>query len=292
MAEAIPQDTALRLQLAAIAGNEPDCSYLELRPLTRDCSFAPRARAFVPVRELDTAAALIGDQAHELNAYVGAAPRVRQDGTAASVERVWTLWSDLDDHEALVRLDDFRPLPSIVIRTGSGGAHAYWPLKAPVSPNWAQRANRRLTQALGADMAATDPARILRPAGTLNHKHKQPRPVACTRLELDVFTFDQVVGNLPDTGHYAPRPVRAPAASSPSAALNGAADYVRDAPRGTRNRALNWAAWRMAPRIAAGELDAALVRDELRQAALDAGLGEAEIHRTIASGLTAGRAAA
>ena len=149
--------------------------------------------------------------APRLNVYIGAAPRVREDGTAQAVERVWTLWADLDGREALRRLAAFRPLPSLVIRTGSPDhAHAYWPLREPVSPDAAQRANRRLALALGGDMAATDPARILRPAGSLNHKHDPPGLVRCTRLELDVFTVEQVAGPLADSPHYAPRPAATP----------------------------------------------------------------------------------
>ena len=150
--EAIPQEAALRLQLACIGGNEPATSYFELRPLARDGRPAPSERAFLPVRELTGAIERVRELAPRLNVYVGAAPRVRQDGTAGAVERVWCLWADLDGRDALRRLRDFRPLPSIVVRSGSDDcAHAYWPLRRSLEPSWAQRANRRLTQALGGD---------------------------------------------------------------------------------------------------------------------------------------------
>src|SRR5205823_5187201 len=117
-------------------------------------------------------------------------------GTAAAVEQVHCLWADLDGPEPLERLAAFRPRPSIEISSGSlDHGHAYWPLCQAISPQGAQRANRRLALALGADMAATDPARILRPAGTLNHKRDPPAEVTCTRLELDVFALGAVVGH-------------------------------------------------------------------------------------------------
>jgi hypothetical protein len=293
----IPQDVALKLQLAAIAGNEPRSSYFELRPLDRDGRPAPRDRAFIPVRDLDAAAQRVRELAPRLNVYVGAAPRVREAGTAQAVERVWTLWADLDGRDALAALARFRPLPALVIRTGSPDhAHAYWPLRMPVSPAGAQRANRRLALALGGDFAACDPARILRPAGSLNHKTDPPGLVRCTRLELDVFTVEQVAGTLADSPHYAPRPVRAPvadsAAGSPEGSLAGVARFVSGAPAGNRNHALNWAAYTIGPKVAAGELDDGQVREELRRAALAAGLAEAEAARTIHSGLTAGTRAA
>ena len=70
------------------------------------------------------------------------------------------------------------------------------------------------------------------------------------------------------------------------------ARFVSGAPTGNRNHALNWAAYTVAPKVAAGELDDGQVRDELRRAALAAGLAEAEAERTIHSGLTAGTRAA
>jgi len=47
-------------------------------------------------------------------------------------------------------------------------------------------------------MRSTDPARILRLPGTLNHKHDPPAAVQCVRLELAVFEARDIVGALPD----------------------------------------------------------------------------------------------
>ncbi len=280
----IPQDVALRLQPAAIAGNEPVSSYLEIRPLGRDGRPAVCARTFVPVRELRQAAQRCAELAARVNVFVGAAPRVREDGTAAAVERCWTLWADCDGRDALPRLRDFRPAPSIVIRSGSDdSAHAYWPLPPPLPPDFAQRANRRLAVVLGADVKATDPPRILRAAGTLNHKHDPPRPVVCTRLELVVFTFDQVVGRLPDDRGYAPRAAAEThdRHGDPGKSLDGLARTVREAPIGNRNAALYWAACK----VRDDALDTELACEALRDAALAAGLGEHETARTIRSAL-------
>jgi len=284
VSEPIPQDVALRMQLAAIAGHEPAPSYIEIRPLTPDGRPALRDRAFIPVGDVGTIASRVREMAPTHNVFVGAAPRGREDGTVAAVERVWTLWADLDGGDALARLRAFRPLPSIVVRTGSGGAHAYWPLRDAISAKGAHRANRRLALALGADMAATDPARILRAVGSLNHKHAPPREVICTRLELHTFTLEQIVGTLPDSHHYTP-PARQISRrrdnGDPSRVLAGLARTVAEAEVGERNNRLNWAAFR------AGEhgLDAVEVERELLAAALDAGLPEPEALRTIASGL-------
>jgi hypothetical protein len=225
------------------------------------------------------------------NVFLGAAVRTRQSGRADAVERCPSLWCDLDGRDALERLRDFRPLPSIVLRTGSADhGLGIWPLRVSLSPHWTQRANRRLARALGGDMAATDPARILRPAGSLNHKHVPPREVRCTRLELDVFTFEQVVGELPDTDHYTPR-VRSvekrPTSDDAPRVLAGLARTVAEAPQGNRNNALYWAARRVRDHVDCGELDVCEASAELRSAAECAGLPEFEIARTISSAMTA-----
>jgi hypothetical protein len=173
-----------------------------------------------------------------------------------------------------------------VIRTGSDASvHAYWPLRVPLGAQWGVRANRRLATALGSDIAATDAARILRPAGTLNHKHAPPRDVVCTRLETDVFTFAEVVGRLPDDRPYGTQPITRPATTTPANALEALSNVVRAAAVGNRNRALFWAACRVREHGDNGTLDVDAARQVLCDAAVAAGLTEDEAQRTIRSGL-------
>jgi Bifunctional DNA primase/polymerase, N-terminal len=73
-------------------------------------------------------------------------------------------------------------------------------------------------------------------------------------------------------------------------ALQAEVDRVARAPVGARNDTLNRAAFSLGRLVAAGMLDAWIVRSELDRAARYAGLGRAEIRRTIRSGLTAGQA--
>jgi hypothetical protein len=157
---------ALNLQLAVIAGNEPSTSYIEIRPLHADGRAVTSGRAFLPVRHADDAIQKIMALAPRFNVFVGAAPRVRQDGSAAAVEHVWCLWADCDTPASVAALHLFDPAPSLVIRSGSAeNVHAWWALHEPIPPEWARRANRRLAKALGADIIATDAARIMRAAG-------------------------------------------------------------------------------------------------------------------------------
>ncbi|MGI8731081.1 MAG: CHC2 zinc finger domain-containing protein, partial [Solirubrobacteraceae bacterium] len=131
--------------------------------------------------------------------YAGAAPRVRRQGSADAIERSWALWVDIDQPDAMSRLEAFEQAPSIVLMTGTPGhALALWPLRTALAPTHLVRANRRLAHALGGDMAATDAARIIRVPQTANFKHDPPAPVGCVRLELAVFEARDVVGHLRD----------------------------------------------------------------------------------------------
>lgn len=288
--EPIPQEIALRLQLAVIAGDEPPTSFFELRPLD-----PTGAQEFIPVRELSAVMGRIGVLRDHHQVFVGACPRTREAGTADAVARAWSLWVDCDSQESVEHLRAFRPLPSIVVRSGTQGRlHAWWSLRASVTPLWAERANKRLAYRLKSDPVVADRARVMRPVISLNNKLSPPATVECVRLELDVFELRDVVGGLPDppqAGSTLPKPAQLP--RDPGAALAGLVRVVREAPEGERNNRLNWAAFCAGEHIAHGALDEAECERELLAAAAHVGLSEAEALRTIRSGLSAsGRRAA
>src|SRR5829696_4968475 len=129
------------------AGEPQDGSWLEFRWKTH----WGMGRAFAPSRAHRAARRLIEARGRDTDLYVGVAPRSRQEGTREAVERVHVLWSDVDTPEADAALERFEPRPSMVIASGNG-QHAYWSLWPPVGPAEAERANRRLAHALGADM--------------------------------------------------------------------------------------------------------------------------------------------
>jgi RepB DNA-primase from phage plasmid/CHC2 zinc finger len=108
------------------------------------------------------------------------------------------LWVDADSAESVDELIRFEPAPTLLVWSGSGGAHAYWRLRGPVSAADGERAKRRLAHHLGADTSAIDCARILRPPGTLNHKHDPPKPVTLDRWRGDIYPLHDVVGELED----------------------------------------------------------------------------------------------
>ena len=201
----IPQDVALWLQLVMIAGNEPSTSYVELRVFNFDMTPASEHRTFVGVREPERAVALVAKLASTHHVYLSCAPRTAPGGTKDLVGRAWCLWVDCDDVASVDRLRDFRPLPSMVVRSSADHVYAFWQLSRPLPGANIRRANRRLALALGADRNACDAARVLRPILSRNHKYDPPATVECLRLELSVFGVTDVVGSLPDDPAELPR---------------------------------------------------------------------------------------
>ncbi len=141
-------------------------------------------RTFVPTKDLVTAAACVARYAASTDVYVGVLPRQRRAGNRDSVPiRASVLWADCDSAASTRALERFTPPPMIVVASGSGSnRHAYWRLREPVPIDIIENANRRLAGLLGADIACTDAARIMRPPSSHNHKHPAPtrvRLLAC-----------------------------------------------------------------------------------------------------------------
>lgn len=187
---------ALRRFHNMLYGTEPVGSFAEIRYVRRHRG--GMGQTFFDVREVAQWARAI-ERLAQTDVYIGVIPRVARRGDRGAVVRAHCLWADVDGAESLERARAFRPLPSVVVASGSPDCrHLYWPLLDAVGPNEAEIGNRRIAHAIGADMKSTDAARILRAPGTFNFKHSPPRPVEIVRGTDDVFTFDQVVGDLED----------------------------------------------------------------------------------------------
>ena len=179
----------LATQLFVISGSEPSSSFLELREKV------PRGmrQLFFPIGDLGGIERAITAASSDI--YIGAAPRVRQRGTAADVERAWCAWADIDTEDAYFALAAFPVAPTLTIASGRG-VHAWWAMPEPLAPAEAVALNRRLVAALGSDRAATDVARILRPVGSLNWKTSPPIRVHVTATG-DQTTFAELDAVLP-----------------------------------------------------------------------------------------------
>ena len=192
--------------LAELLGPAPEGRLLELRVRRRAGGMR---QSFYSADSLIEAAQAINATGQRADVYVGVVPRNAESGGKRAIDSVSTLWADRDDQNATRLLAAFRPEPSIVVRSGPRGRHAYWLLDEPLTLDHAEAANRRLAAALLADAQSTDAARILRPPGTLNFKYDPPAAVELERFRPERIAAATVVGPLPEPAPAAaPIPIR------------------------------------------------------------------------------------
>lgn len=176
-----------------------------------------KRQAFVRVGDLDAVERFIATNPDQ-NLYCGVAVRKNSgDGSLANCSELHVLFVDLDfkdtpEAEPRAKLGRFPLPPSIVVNSG-GGLHCYWILREPFDlqdsedRKRAKNLLRRLALALGGDMNAAEPARILRIPGTLNHKpeYGTPRPVLIEAFNperaYNPADFDDVLPEEPAAGN-------------------------------------------------------------------------------------------
>ena len=181
--------------LRVVAGDAASGAYLEMRFRAAGTAMACE---FFAVGDRQALLDAINRRSRKTDVYVGCAPRSRRAGTKDAVAEVWTLWAECDGASAAAAAREFMPRPAMIVASGSGpNIHAYWPLRHPIAPQDAERANLRLASAIGADANCFDASRILRPPGTWNHKSAPPHRVALVEHRLAVrFDIDEVVAGL------------------------------------------------------------------------------------------------
>ncbi|MDQ6805398.1 MAG: CHC2 zinc finger domain-containing protein, partial [Actinomycetota bacterium] len=133
------------------------------------------------------------------------APRQRRAGGRTAVQRSWVLWADCDTPQASRALAGFHPEPSLMVRSGTGeNRHAYWLLEQPIALDQLEALNLRLARTLGADERSYDAARILRVAGTHNHKHQPPTDVILEAATGKLHTPPAIAAAVIDVNHDEP----------------------------------------------------------------------------------------
>jgi|GEM_PF-3238811 len=195
----------------------------EIRCLSQDRTNLPTIRYF-GLTHPDKAAAFAQAQKASHDVYMGVLPRMRKaapglGGLDKDVQDASWLWCDVDrgdgtDDEMVQFLEHVKarlPCPRMIVFSGSGGAHFYWRLPAPLSliEDDARDAFaallRRVPLAVGigpngihADKSCQNFSRILRLPQTLNHKHSPPLPVWGSVIEnlepiasYDVLTLEE-----------------------------------------------------------------------------------------------------
>lgn len=153
--------------------------------------------------DFDGVVDFIARHAADRNIYVGVAARDGQGRDAGHCTALHALFVDLDfkdssEASCFERLSTFPLSPSAVVHSG-GGLQPYWFLEQPydlrVGCEAAGAMLRSLSHALTADMAAAEPARILRMPGTTNHKY--PRPVAVAAFDGTRYPITAFASALP-----------------------------------------------------------------------------------------------
>lgn len=164
------------------------------------------ARCFVTLDESTIGREFIVTNGHQ-NLYVGVATRRdARSGELQNCQRLGALFADIDfkttpENDARARLSRSLLPPSAIVQSG-GGLHVYYFLREPAAlPDEAARVKgllRRLALYLGGDLAAAEPARILRVPGTENYRYEPSRLVRLERCDgTRRFNLDDFDGWLP-----------------------------------------------------------------------------------------------
>lgn len=184
--------------LQAIAGDRRGDELLEIRYAAGDRGMR---RRFISIRRLDAAARAIRSLSPRTDVYCGVLLRSRRAGGRDAVTRSHLAFVEIDAVDALARLQRFARTPTMIVSSGTAGhVHAYWWLRPRVGAVELEQTNRTLASHLGGDPASVDAARILRPAGTLSHKHQPPAPVELLHLDgASPYVLDELVDGLTPT---------------------------------------------------------------------------------------------
>jgi hypothetical protein len=150
----------------------------------------------------------MADVFRDRDIYIGVASRADDKGRdTESCLALDALFADLDykdssETEARARLAVFPLAPSATVASGNG-LHVYWLLENPIDlrNGGAVRAKQllvALATVIGGDLAAAEPAHILRLPGTLNQKYSPPRPVVVEAFDAQMryseSAFAEVLG--------------------------------------------------------------------------------------------------
>jgi len=175
------------------------------------------------------------------NVYIGMYDRQKNNGTAIGCISTGTLWADYDGlplHEVKSRIEQVGlPEPSIIVDSGHG-YHSYWLLTERTTKD-VTGILRAIADKTGADIKATDRARIMRLPNTMNVKGE---PIPCKVIEA---TYKRYPLDLFDIGTQATEPKEyITSAMAGPAKLNIEADrpcieaILKGVPEGERNFAL------------------------------------------------------
>lgn len=176
----------------------------------------------------------------------------------------------------------FDVVDTFTVATPSGGKHYYYGAPANVTlRNSAGRLGWCLdTRAGGGYVVAPGSVVDGRPYTVIHDGDVRPAPPWLVRLLTE--------RPLPSRDLFLPGGKKSTPAAYAEAALRGEVARVLEAPVGQRNTCLNTAAYNLGTLLGAGALDRSAVLTALYLAGQHVGLGDAEVQKTVASGLRSG----
>lgn len=200
--------------LAVLSRSAPPGALLDVR--WRHVGSETMAEEFRSLGAIDTAERLLA-LSERADVFAGVVPRLRPAGGRQALASSQLLWADCDSAEATASLSRIAA-PTMLVASGSAGhRHAYWALTGALDAGEVELANRRIAVALDADAGAvTGPAAILRPAGTLSHKHDRNVGVRLLEIAPRRYAPASLLAKLPQL----PRALRPRAARRPRAPVS------------------------------------------------------------------------
>lgn len=195
--------------------------------------------------------------------------------------------------------DSWHLLPHLLVRSSPGRHQIFWLVEGILLHEFSTM-QEALANHYGGDTSVTDLPRVMRLPGFYHHKRE---PVMVQLLEArraPPYSRQEVLAAWPFLQEaLQPKTPKTsislmlPTEDNKSrryalAALQKELDAIVSAPEGTRNNTLNRAAFSLGRFVKAGLLKHLEVEDGLAAAADSSGLYEAEVRRTITSGLCAG----
>jgi len=116
------------------------------------------------------------------------------DRKKANAAQISTLYSDQDG----APIPEGRLKPTAVVESSPGRYHCYYKLTRPISPEYAEQLNKRLTRTVDGDDGGCKLAQLLRVPGTVNRKYGEPHTVRGRESDPErVFTPEDLDRLLP-----------------------------------------------------------------------------------------------
>lgn len=124
---------------------------------------------------------------------------------------VLALWAESDGEENL----SGAPEPTAIVESSPGRRHLFWRLTRPLGGSDAERLNRRLAAAIGADPSGWDLSQMSRPPGTRNMKYADAPLVRLLGLDRGALyhprELDLALPHVPDPTENTLAPTSLPA---------------------------------------------------------------------------------